>query len=214
MKKSIILLAATTFAVHALMGAEFVRQELRCGKKENFRMQVRKPENFNCRPIESSTVKASFNGKELQLILNMTDSDIFNEAKEDQTSLPKYGDAVTIFLKSRKATWLWEFIVAPNGKRACFFHPGAGRMFYTAGGKFPEFTVQNNIVKGQWQSVISIPVKIFQDKGLNFTPADQWTIMIVRNNYSRFLPEKEVSSYPQSPAGTSNPKYFADLIIK
>ena len=213
MKKVLIMLTAA-FAIFTLDAKVFVRRALVCGEAENFRVTVKRAEDFNCRPVEGGKVKVECDGKTLKFILDMIDSDIFNEAEKDQVNLSSSGDSVTILLKSEKDTWLWEFIVSPNGKRSCFLHPGAGRMFYPELKEKPGFSVKNAITQGNWLCEVTIPQDLFKAKGLSLNAKDQWKVMIVRRNYSRFLPEKETSCYPQYPGIASNPDYFADLIIK
>lgn len=213
MKKSIVAVCAV--AMLSVSAAEFVRPQLFCGKDaENFRKIARLPEDFNRKPIENTTVKATCDKNNLYLEFTMDDDDTLTEAEKNQTQLRAQGDALQLFFKSEKETFLWEFQLSPNGKKSCFFHYGAGRMFYPeAGSAFPDFKVVNKLAKGKWNVEVTIPLSIFREKGFKFTNDEKWTFMFVRHNYSRFHNERDTSSYPQGIPGTSNPEFFGELVL-
>lgn len=216
MKKNLILTALFTIAALSAAAAEFVRPQLVCGKDAQFfRMAAKEAIHFNRKPIESTSVKADCDKNNLYLTLSMVDDDTLTEATDNQTQLRSFGDAIQIFLKAEKETYLWEFQLSPNGKKSCFFHYGAGRMFYPEPGTaFPDFTVANTLKNGKWDVKVTIPLSIFRNKGLKFTADEKWTFMIVRHNYSRFHNERETSSYPQAIHGASNPEFFGELVLK
>ena len=213
MKKSIVAVCAV--AMLSVSAAEFVRPQLFCGKDaENFRKIARLPEDFNRKPIENTTVKATCDKNNLYLEFTMDDDDTLTEAEKNQTQLRAQGDALQLFFKSEKETFLWEFQLSPNGKKSCFFHYGAGRMFYPeAGSAFPDFKVVNKLAKGKWNVEVTIPLSMFREKGFKFTNDEKWTFMFVRHNYSRFHNERDTSSYPQGIPGTSNPEFFGELVL-
>jgi hypothetical protein len=216
MKKSLIFtMISAAMALYA-GESEFIRQELVCGgAAQQFRLNASKPEHFNRKPIEASCVQADNDQNNLYLTITMKDNDIMGEAEKNQSSLGSFGDAVQIFLKSEKETFFWEFQADPFGKKSCFFHPGAGRIFYPeAGSEFPDFTVENTRADGEWKIKITIPLSIFREKGFKFTNDENWTFMIVRHNFSRFNDAKEASSYPQAVGRIYNPDRFGKLIIK
>lgn len=216
MKKSTVL--TILLAGTAVFAADnrLIRHTLEAGGQAGeFRITAGKPEHFNRKPSEQSSVKATVDKDNLHLCLTMTDGDIISEAVSDQSSLHRFGDAVQIFIKSQKETYLWEFIFSPKNLKSCFFHLGPGAMFYPeVGSKFPEYTVKNSIKDGIWRADVSIPLSIFRAKGFKFDKDEKWTIMIVRHNYSREHAQRETSSYPQAVGNTADPDYFAELIIK
>ncbi|MBO7328273.1 MAG: hypothetical protein J6W00_05815 [Lentisphaeria bacterium] len=213
MKKSIV--AICTVAMLGVSASEFIRPQLVCGKgSENFRKVAKLPEDFNRKPIESTSVKASYDKDNLYLEFIMDDDDTLTEAEKNQTQLRSAGDSLQLFFKSEKETWLWEFQLSPNGKKSCFFHYGAGRMFYPeADSKFPDFKVVNKLAKGKWNVNVTIPLSIFREKGFKFTKDEKWTFMFVRHNFSRFHNERDTSSYPQAVHGASNPQFFGELVL-
>lgn len=216
MKNTIFTLAVCALTITGAVAAEFVRPQLVCGKDAQFfRKAAKLPEDFNRKPTEETSVKADCDKNNLYFSISMADDDTLTEAKMDQTQLRSCGDCIQIFLKAEKETWLWEFQISPNGKKSCFFHYGAGRMFYPENGStFPDFKVKNTLAKGKWDLEIAIPLSIFREKGLKFSKDEKWTFMIVRHNYSRFHNERETSSYPQAIGGASNPQFFGELVLK
>ncbi len=216
MKKSLILTFVSVAAMLAAGEQEFIRQELACGGAvQHFRINAGKPEDFNRKPAEAACVQADNDQDFLYLTVTMKDNDLINEATKDQLPLRNFGDAVQIFLKSEKDTYIWEFQTDPAGRKSCFFHYGPGRIFYPeAGTPFPDFSVKNLTGNGEWQTRIAIPLSIFREKGFKFTNDEKWTIMIVRHNFSRFHDAKESSSYPQVVGNMYNPAHFGRLILK
>lgn len=216
MKKHLIctFVALSAFAVQA--DETMIRHQLTADEKDQqFRIIAKKPEHFNRCPSEKASVKASCDKKFLRFSVSMADNDIICEATKNQDSLKNFGDAIQIFVKSEKDTFIWEFQIAPNGKKSCFFHMGPGRMFYPeAGSKFPDYTVKNTISNGKWEMVAEIPLEIFKEKGFKFTDDEKWTAIVVRHNFSRYHNERETSSYPQTIGNVANPDYYAELILK
>jgi hypothetical protein len=47
-----------------------------------------------------------------------------------------------------------------------------------------------------WTAEMAIPIKGLTQYGAEFGTGSQWLIFIARYNYSRYLPLKELSSYP------------------
>ena len=184
------------------------------GASESFRILAKKAELFNRMPVERSSVKVDCNENIITFTIEMDDNDLLCEAVNDQDNLKDLGDAIQIFLKSEKETFLWEFQIAPNGKKSCFFHLGAGRMFYPANAAAYDFTVNNTVSKGKWIMTAAIPLTIFKEKGLKFTNDEKWTFVAVRHNFSRFFNAREISSYPQTVNNTANTDFFGSLILK
>lgn len=217
MNKSIIFFAVLTVSAFTVTAAEIIRPQLICGgDAQHFRAMVNNDASFfNRKPIEAGAVKADCDRNNLYFTFDMEDNDTISEATQNQVNLSRFGDALQIFLKSEKETYMWEFMISCNGKKSCFFHIGPGRMFYPeADSAFPDFTVKNTISKGKWIAEIAIPLSIFQEKGFKFTNEEKWTFMIVRNNDSRYHSERDNSCFPQSGGRITNPAYFGELVLR
>lgn len=48
-----------------------------------------------------------------------------------------------------------------------------------------------------WSMEMAIPRKEIERYGAKFEPGHPWRIFLARYNYSRYLPSKELSSFPQ-----------------
>lgn len=215
MKKSLIFSAVCAAATLCAADNGLIRNKLVAGETEEFRIVANKPELFNRRPLDGTTVKINCDKNNLYLKFEMVDGDIISEAKENQSSLSNFGDAVRIFLKSADKPELWEIVFSPKDLKSCFFHLGAGAMFYPApGSAFPDFTVKNSVKNGVWKADVTIPLSIFREKGFKFDKSEKWHIMIVRRNFSRLHTQPEVSSYPQAIGNVADPNYYAELVIK
>lgn len=213
MKNSITIIFAATLMAFALQAAEYIRPTLISGKDSvYFRIKPQKTEDFNCMPREKASVKFNTDKNNLYFYFDLTDDDVICEATSNQSRLQSFGDALQIFLKADQETFLWEFMIAPNGKKSCFFHPGAGMMFYPeVNSEFPDFPVENIIADGKWQAKVSIPKTIFKEKGIKFDQAT-WNFMLVRYNFSRYQnTSRETSCYPQTGGSVSNPDFFGKL---
>lgn len=214
MKKTIAVLISFMAIFNAVQAAKYVRPVLRCGgEPAYFRIRPSRVEDFNCTPREMTSVKVDIDAENLYLYFDMVDDDTFSEAQMDQTRLNSFGDALQLFFKAEKETGLWEFFISPNGKKSCFFHLGAGMMFYpAAGSKFPDFSVCNTVKDGKWQAKVTIPKALFKEKNIDFD-SNQWKFMFVRHNRSRYATEGEISCYPQSQR-LSNPDFFGTFETK
>ena len=216
MKKLLLTAFLTVTAVAAQADDNLIRHPLAAGGEAGeFRIIAKKPEHFNRKPSECASVKFDHDKNNLYFTVLMDDNDVISEALKDQDMLRNFGDCIQIFIKSETETFVWEFQIAPNGKKTCFFHPGPGRMLYPQPNfKAPEFSVKNSFYKGKWEMTVKLPLSIFKAKGFKFTKEEKWTAVIVRYNYSRLHTEREVSSYPQTLANTANPDFYAELILK
>ena len=218
MKKIVFIFALVATCSFFANAAEIIRPQLVCGgEAKSFFSQIyySNLKTLNNKPIEAAAVKADCDKDNLYLTFDMEDNDIITEATENQTKLGGFGDAVQIFLKSEKETFLWEFFVSCNGKKSCFFHIGAGRMSYPqADSPFPDFKVENKLSKGRWIAEVTIPLSIFREKGFKFTNDEKWTFMLIRHNDSRFHSERDNACYPQSGGSSSDPAYFGELVLK
>ena len=195
------------------LGAEYVRTEILLDKEYPFLARV---DNdlyyYNRLPQERGTVKFSKNANGLVISAKLKDSDVVAESSADQGSLNKTGDALQIFLKPENNTFVWEIFVDSNNHKSSFFHWSLGRMFYDKAGN-PVVDVKTSKGDGFWNAEVVFPVSEARKYGLSFSGKDQWTVMVIRTNYSKYLNKKELSSYPQVIKDFSNPIYFGRLIL-
>lgn len=157
--------------------------------------------------LEKGTVKLLWNDRYLYVGAKMEDSDVVAEGKADQTHLYQTGDLVEVFLKPANETFYWEIYGAPNNRKTCFFYPGRGRLFIPSCAEYKSDVIVAASVDGTlndwrdrdrgWSVEIAIPVETLTGLGTKFDNSSDWTILIARYNYSRYLPMKECSSAPR-----------------
>ncbi|MFA6177164.1 MAG: carbohydrate-binding family 9-like protein [Phycisphaerae bacterium] len=158
---------------------------------------------------EKGSVKLLWNEKYLYVGVKMEDSDVVAEGKGDQTHLYLAGDLVEVFLKPASDTYYWEIYSAPNNMKSIFFFPSRGRIMFPFCEKY-QMPVDFKVVaavdgtlnnwhdkdKG-WSVEIAIPISMLQEQGAKFDSSTEWTILVARYNYSKYLPMKETSSAPR-----------------
>lgn len=156
---------------------------------------------------EKGSVKLLWNEEYLYVGAVMDDSDVVAEGKADQTHLYQMGDLVEVFLKPENETYYWEIYGAPNRMKTAFFFPGRGRLFVPGCAEYMMDLKVHSHIDGTlnnwhdkdkgWSVEIAIPLKSLTEFGAKFDNSTNWTILVSRYNYSRYLPLKELSSAPR-----------------
>lgn len=156
---------------------------------------------------EKGAIKLLWDDKYLYVGAQLDDSDVVAEGKEDQAHLYTMGDLIEVFLKPAQESYYWEIYGAPNNKKTCFFYPSRGCLFIPSCGehKYDDLNVGATVDgtlnewkdkdKG-WAVEIAIPISELTRYGAKFDNPTNWTILVARYNYSRYLPTKELSAYP------------------
>lgn len=157
--------------------------------------------------VEKGSVKFLWNGDYLYVGAKLDELDVVNEGKEDQTHLFLLGDLIEVFLKPEHETYYWEIYGAANGRKTCYFFPSRARTMFPPCAEYscPDLQVSATVDgtlndwtdkdKG-WCVEIAIPVKNLTSLGAKFDNSAEWTVLIGRYNYSRYLLVKENSSIP------------------
>ena len=159
---------------------------------------------------EQGEVKFAWNEKFLYIGAKLYDSDIVQESVKDQENHFLSGDVLEIFLKPKNSTWYWEIYGTPNEKKTILWLPGRGRLGlknYCGTVMQTDDIIIATKIKGTlnnwqdkdeyWTIEMAIPSKILTCFGDSFGYNSEWTILIGRYNYSRYLPWVELSSIPQ-----------------
>ena len=170
---------------------------------------------------EAGTVRFLYDENYLYIGLMMTDSDLVGEAVADEERLYMQGDCIEIFIHPRKQTYYWELYAAINEKKTAFFFPGRGRLnlpsnsAYACNDMLVRSTLNGSLNKWQdrdkgWNVEIAVPISSLTKFGAKFDRSEDWSILIVRYNYSRYLPIWEISCYPEMTS--DNPHLYEDYI--
>lgn len=156
--------------------------------------------------LEGGTVKLAWDDQFFYVGVNFVDSDVVAEGAEDQLHHYRMGDLAELFLKPDEQTWYWELYVTPRGKKTSFWFPGRGRLGldscfeYTCGLKVAAQvagTLNNWEDRDTgWTGEMAMPIADLTARGEQFGPGSNWRILVARYNYSRYLPDKELSMAP------------------
>ncbi len=138
--------------------------------------------------------------------VEMEDSDVVQQGTRDQTHLYSMGDTVELFFKPADDTYYWELYGTPNELKTKFFYPSCSYVFLPDSDKsLPEFEVKAHIdgefnnwqtLDKGWSVEFKLPLKMFEQFGAKFRPGHSWQFLVARQNYSRRLPLKELSTVP------------------
>ncbi len=160
---------------------------------------------------EPGEVRLAWDNEFLYVGVKYYDSDIVAEGKNDQEHHYQTGDLAEVFLKPRASTWYWELYVTPHEKKTYLWFPGSGRMGLKSN---EEFTMELHVAAQcqgtlndwrdrdtRWTGEMAIPIRELKRFGDEFGPDADWTILVARYNYSRYLPLRgpELSMAPQLP---------------
>ena len=226
------LCAAALFSINA---AEYVRPEVfirpadqKCEKDctplcgNILRVQAWKIEDLNRLPSEKTALRCYLDKENFYVEVFMQDSDIISEAKDNKNpKLTSIADGIQILLHSEKRTTLWEINVTANDMSNCFFMPGSGNVLAASAEPFEvkrEVTLQGTLndskdIDKSWSVKVTIPLSILRRKGLFFTGSENWTIMVYRSNFGRYLAEYEQSNFPQMLRNVYETTRFARLVF-
>jgi hypothetical protein len=154
---------------------------------------------------ENGSVRLAWDAKYLYLGAAFHDSDVVAEGKADNLRHYLLGDVCELFLKPGDRTWYWELYVTPAGRQTTFFFPGGGRQLPSClltdtplmVAAQIQGTLNNWHDRDQgWTAEMAVPLSLLTAHGEHFGPGYPWRILIGRYNYSRYLSETELSSYP------------------
>jgi hypothetical protein len=157
--------------------------------------------------LENGEYKLLWDKDYLYVGVNFSDSDLYAYGKENEMHHYGQGDVAEVFIKPENDTYYWELYVTPAGKKTSFFIPGRGCLMGPNLTTCPINTkvaakIQGTLNKWQdkdngWTAEMAIPRKELEQHGAKFNPDEKWNIFLARYNYSRYLPEKELSSFPR-----------------
>jgi hypothetical protein len=160
---------------------------------------------------EPGEVRLAWDENYLYVAVKFSDSDIVAEGEDDQLHHYKMGDLAELFLKPEDETWYWELYATPRGKKTSFWFPGRGRLGLDSGWNYQcglrvaakcEGTLNDWRDKdSHWTAEMAMPIKDLTARGEKFSPGSKWRILVSRYNYSRYLPNKELTMSPQLPKG-------------
>ncbi len=177
---------------------------------------------IDVRATETTKVKYMFNDDSLFVRAEMQDSDVVTIAHKNQGHFYMEGDVLEVFVKPEKGTYYWEFYGTPNKFFTTYFFPARGT--HGLPSNYDKISVKlqvdaksNGMLNNQtdrdksWIGLIAIPRTELEKFGTRFGFGNKWTIMTARYNFSRYLPFREQSSYPQCTRGFHSTEYYAAI---
>ena len=155
---------------------------------------------------EKGCVRALCSDQYLYIGVEMEDSDVVNQGRFHQTHLYRTGDTIELFFKPSTDTYYWEMYGSPQGLKTTFFYPSRSYVFLPESElPIPDFEVKTFIdgdlnnwqtVDKGWSIEFKLPLRTFEQYGAKFRSGEVWEFLIARQNYSRRLPRKELSTIP------------------
>lgn len=156
---------------------------------------------------EPGTIQFAFDRDNFYVAATFNDSDVIAEGTEDQLHHYLLGDLCEIFLKPEDQSWYWELYATPLGKKSSFFYPSRGRLGMPScedadfemmvashcDGSLNDWTDVDKL----WTSEMAIPIKELTARGETFGPGSKWRVSAGRYNFSKYLSQRELSSFPQ-----------------
>ena len=158
---------------------------------------------------EAGTIRMLWDEQYLYLGVELDDSDVVAEGTANGLPDFQLGDVCELFIRPPNETWYWELYVTPDSRQTTYFFPGPGRL-----GLPSNLRPKTNLLKVAaqvhgtlnnwhdrdrgWTAEMAVPISMLTARGEHFGPkASPWRILIGRYNYSRYLPEVELSSFPE-----------------
>ena len=233
--KQILASVITLGAIICTSGAELARQEIQihpantkchencsplCGNL--LRVKVEWVHEFNRLPKEKAAFRCSMDKENFYVDTYLVDKDIICDAQSPAVQkLYNVSDSIQIILKSDKHTAVWEFNVTAKGIHNAFLYPGPGALLPELSEKLAvkhEVKVDGTINDNRdtdrsWRVRTTIPLSILRRHGLNFCSSENWTMLVLRNNYGRHLSGRELSTFPQTLRETYDSTRFGILVF-
>lgn len=202
--------ASWVFTVQA--GREILPQPLQFNQTYELYEQAKSAAELNMAAPEKALVKFSRNGNMLYVNAVMSDLDCYNNSTKNHQVLHSKGDALRLYLQPENDTRLYEIQISCNNLLSVFFHWSTGRIFLrdSSQNAFPGVKAQAKKTSDGWECNIAVPLDQAA-KALELPPENtRWKLMLIRYNYGKNHPRRDVSGYPQ-PTSIPDAERFAIL---
>jgi hypothetical protein len=174
-------------------------------------------------------VRIAWDDKYFYVGVKYYDDDVVAQGKADQEAHFQFGDLAELFLKPKNNTWYWEMYVTPAEKKTRYWFAGSGRLGLGDDLGYPSHLSVAAKVQGtlnnwkdkdeSWTGEMAVPISDLTVLGDKFGPGTEWTILVARYNYSRYLrgmsgPELSTTPQLQSASFHRNWEYARLLLEK
>lgn len=176
-------------------------------------------------PFEGGQVRLAYDDTCLYVGTKVIDTDVIQDAVEDQDHFYRSGDLIEVFIKSENSPSYWEIYGTPNGLRTTFKFVSRGYS-RTIWDELDDSykcaaTVQGTLnnykdLDEGWTLEMAIPIKMIEEwTGVKFTPDQNWTILIARYNYLYGRGSQQYATVPAIPEVNYHlHEYYGKLIFK
>lgn len=194
---------------------------------------IRSMVHFYRTPVEQGFVRYLYDDDYFYILAEFTDSDIVTHATNNGGHLYSQGDLLEVFIKPEKANYYWEIYAAPRNLNTRFFFSSSATVGLPSGFVHRDCgikvftkidgTLNDSSDKDKLLTILmAVPIPELNRPHLQeaekhpagtelFAPGHKWRIQSARYNYSRYLPDVELSSFPQTVNTYHNLDYFAEI---
>lgn len=179
----------------------------------------------NTRPREGGTVQFLWDDRGLYLAVDFEDSDVVARGTQDGDMHYELGDLVELFVWPSGSPWYWELYGTPaNLQTSLFFHPPQ-RIVAAEANITPQVKLEVSArVDGTLNDAqdhdrgfrveMAVPATELTRHGDAWGPGTPWRVLVGRYNYSRWLPETELTAMPAlTVANFHLREEYADLVL-
>ena len=173
-------------------------------------------------PVESGRAQFLYDDTHFYIRAHFTDSDVMTTANKNGEHFYMQGDLLEVFIKHGPTPYYWEIYGTPNKLHTRFYFTSRGTLGLPSGfalndcpilvdakvdGTFNDPTDKDR----SWTVLVGVPRTELEKNGAKLGPGNRWLILAARYNYTRHLPDQELSSYPQITGGYHSHEYYAEM---
>ena len=168
---------------------------------------------------EGAKAQVTWDDQNLYIGVQYIDSEIIAEGTQDQLPHFTMGDVCEVFLKPKNQPWYFELFATPRGKLSHLWWPKVNSVGKYDGynnqsdmkiASFCQGTLNQSEDRDQyWICEIAMPLKDLTAPGAKFGAGDDWSIMVSRYNYSKYL-KQESPEYSMIPRLTKTNYHLVD----
>ncbi len=187
-----------------------------------FMFYITRTDDIARAPEEGAYVQYLYDDKYLYVRGHFIDSDITTSASAHGGAFYSEGDLLEIFIKNAGHNYYWEVYGTPNKLRTRYHYPARSTVGLPSGFALNDCPILVDArldgtlndptdVDKSWDVLVAIPISELEKHGAKFAPGNRWTIFSSRYNYTRHLPERELSSFPQCALTYHAYEYYAEI---
>lgn len=169
--------------------------------------EIEKANAMDKKVRDTAQVRFLWSSDALYVGIVMADGDLVDESVADSGKLPAASDCVVLFLKHSGCRDYWEFCGNVRGRHSTCHYLSRGLLGLPGNNGYNAFMAVSAIADGTinrsfdvdrgWKILFKIPKKELVRHGAPWKAGEAWRFLLVRHNYSRYLPSREVTVFPR-----------------